>query len=166
MSDTVERAAARASRCVVLAALCLLSSSVPSAAQYVRGIVRDSSSNEPIEAFARQTCDSLGVHDRKSPDALSVFVLGRIALGDGTPASDVAFDARVVGNPLYDGIRQSGRADSDGLFQLCYLPPHSSLKIGTTLESRNVVQADTVKLPDGGFAFLRLTLDHAQRRAP
>ncbi len=120
----------------------------------------------PIEAFARQTCDSLGVHDRKGPDARSVFVLGRIALRDGTPASDASFDARIVGNPLYDGVRQSGRADNDGLFQLCYLPPSGPLSIATTFEGGNLVQKDTVALPAGGFAFLRVVLDHARRRAP
>ena len=120
----------------------------------------------PIEAFMRQTCDSLGIPNRRGTDRLSVFVLGRIAASDGTPASDAAFDARLVGNPMYDDIRQTGRTSGDGAFQLCYLRAGATLTIATTVEKRNLVQRDTVNLPQVGVVSLRVVLDHAQYRAP
>jgi hypothetical protein len=120
----------------------------------------------PIEAFVRQACDSLGVPNHRGTDRLSVFVLGRIALSDGTPAADAAFDARLVGNPMYDDIRQTGHANGEGMFQLCYLRSGATLTFSTTMENRRLAQRDTVKLPDEGVVSLQVILNHAQFRAP
>ncbi|HWH51762.1 MAG TPA: carboxypeptidase-like regulatory domain-containing protein [Gemmatimonadaceae bacterium] len=119
-----------------------------------------------IEAFLRQSCDSLGIPNRRGTDRLSVFVLGRVNSSDGTPANNAAFDARLVGNPMYDDIRQTGRANAEGMFQLCYLRSGATLTFATTVEKPHLAQRDTVKLPDEGIVSLRVILDHAQYRAP
>jgi carboxypeptidase family protein len=120
----------------------------------------------PIDAFMRQTCDSLRIPNRRGTDRLTVFVLGRIVLRDGTPASDAAFDARLIGNPMSDDIRQTGRTDGDGRFQLCYLRANARLSVATTAEKGNLTQRDTLELPEQGVVSLRVILDHAQYRAP
>ena len=117
------------------------------------------------DAFMRQTCDSLGIPNRRGTDRLTVFVLGLVTLSDGTPAGDAAFDARLVGT-MHDDIRQTGRTSGSGRFQLCYLRSGATLSFVTTLEKGNLAQRDTVKLPYAGVVTLQVILDHAQHRAP
>ena len=108
--------------------------------------------------FTHQSCDSLGVHQRASSNAASVFVVGRIALSDGTPAVNAGFDARWLGNAMRDGVRQSGTTDSTGTFHLCYVSPAVPVVISTWLDSLRLERKDTLTFVDAPVAPARLTL--------